>query len=61
MDIKVFCKPSIKEDEWEVYVTDDDFDTYSMKVISKEPPSTQEMEKYWSLKRQDFQLHSYSH
>ena len=58
MDIKIFCKPTQREDEWEIYVTDDDFDTYSLRIVSKEVPSIDQMKDFWRQKKQDFQLHS---
>ena len=60
MNIKVFCRPTLSPEEWEIYVTDDDFDTYSLKITSKEVPSIEEMKRYWLHKKGDFQLHSYT-
>ncbi len=44
--MKSFAKP-LEEGKWKVYVTNDDYDTYTTVVKKKEPPSQQEMEELW--------------
>ena len=41
--MKSFAKP-LDEGRWKVYVTDDDYDTYTTVVKKKEPPTKKEME-----------------
>ncbi len=44
--MKCFAKP-LDEDKWKVYVTNDDYETYTTVVKKKEPPSRKEMEELW--------------
>ena len=41
--MKSFARP-LEEGSWRVYVTNDDYDTYTTEVKKKEPPTSKEME-----------------
>jgi len=41
--MKTFVKP-LEEGRWKVYVTNDDYDTYTTEVKKNEPPTRDEME-----------------
>tara|TARA_Y100000310_G_C20008099_1_gene501632 strand:- start:83 stop:250 length:168 start_codon:yes stop_codon:yes gene_type:complete len=51
--MKLFTRPLI-EGKWKVYVTDDDYDTYTTIVDKEEPPSDDEVQKLFNKNRGDF-------
>jgi hypothetical protein len=51
--MKSFARPLI-EGKWKVYVTDDDYDTYTTIVDGGEPPSDREMKDLFEKGRGDF-------
>lgn len=58
--MKSFAKP-LDEGRWKVYVTDDEYETYTTIVKKKEPPTKSEMENmfseryvmYWDKEKED--------
>jgi hypothetical protein len=51
--MKSFAKPLI-EGKWKVYVTDDDYDTYTTILDKHEPPSGREMEDLFKKDKDNF-------
>jgi hypothetical protein len=45
--MKSFAKP-LDEGRWKVYVTNDDYDTYTTILKKKEPPTESEMENMYN-------------
>jgi hypothetical protein len=44
--MKSFAKP-LEKGKWKVYVTNDDYDTYTTIVQKKDPPTQSEMESMY--------------
>ena len=44
--MKSFAKP-LSEGRWKVYVTNDDYDTYTTEMKKEEPPTREEMENLY--------------
>tara|TARA_Y100000310_G_scaffold271616_1_gene286184 strand:+ start:256 stop:423 length:168 start_codon:yes stop_codon:yes gene_type:complete len=51
--MKSFARPLI-EGKWKVYVTDDDYDTYTTVLDKEEPPSDTEMKELFKENKRDF-------
>jgi len=53
--MKLFTK-SLEEGSWAVYVTDDDYDTYTTTIDRDEPPSDTEMQELFKKKKDNFRV-----
>ena len=51
--MKLFARPLI-EGKWKVYVTDDDYDTYTTILSREEAPSDREMEELFEKEKGNF-------
>ena len=51
--MKSFAK-FLSEGQWKVYVTDDNYETYTTVVKKKEPPSQSEMESLFKESKSNF-------
>ena len=51
--MKSFARP-LTEGKWKVYVTDDDYDTYTTVLDKEELPSGTEMEELFKDNKRDF-------
>ena len=65
MGIKIFCKQSNLIDKegvpfWDLFITDEHYDTHSLSIASQIQPSSKEIETLWAEKRGDFREVNYS-
>lgn len=52
--MKSFAKP-LSEGKWKVYVTDDEYETYTTVVDKNDPPTEGEMEELFERRKSNFE------
>jgi len=53
--MKLFTKP-LEEGSWTVYVTDDDYNTYTTIIDKDEPPSSSEVQELFKKSKENFRV-----